>query len=237
MVAKAQALCIDLHWRGRAHCQSCAVRSIMPFAGLEVAELDALLLPIDHFVAPAGTRLLDARSSPAMLFTIRRGFVKLHEVTPEGRPRIVRLLRPGDVVGLEALAGGPHAHAAEAITEIEVCRIPTALLCELEARKPALHDALVARWAAAIRQADAFIVALSSGPAPTRMARLLELLVELADGQPPPRLSRQDIAAACDLTPETASRIASDWIVQGWLVEDERSFRIDREALGRFLAA
>jgi CRP-like cAMP-binding protein len=237
MAAKAQALCIDRHWQGRSRCRVCAVRSAMPFAGLDVAELDAVLQPIDHFAAPAGTRLLDAGASSATVFTIRRGFVKLHDVTPEGRPRIVRLLRPGDVVGLEALAGGAHAHAADAITEIDACRIPTALLHELEARQPALHEALLQRWAAALRQADAFIIELSSGPATSRIARLLDLLVELADGQPPPRLSRQDIAAACDLTPETASRIASEWIAQGWLVEELHSFHVDREALGRFLAA
>lgn len=236
-MAKAQALCVDRHWLGRSHCEACAVRSTMPFAGLDIAELDAMLQPIDHFVAPAGTRLLDAGASSASLFTIRRGFVKLHDVTSEGRARIVRLLRPGDVVGLETLAGGVHAHAADALTEVDACRMPTALLHELEAREPALHEALLQRWAAALRQADTFTVGLSSGPAPSRIARLLDLLVELAADLPPPRLSRQDIAAACDLTPETASRIASEWIAQGWLVEDLHSFHIDREALGRFLAA
>jgi CRP-like cAMP-binding protein len=237
MSPKVQALCFAPHWRGRSHCQSCAVRSVMPFGTLDAADLDAVLLPIDHFVVPAGTRLLEAGSSAATLFTIRRGFVKLHGVTPEGRPRIVHLLRRGDVVGLEALAGRAHAHAAEAITEVEVCRIPTAVLHDLEARRPALHEALLSRWDAALRQSEAFILDLLGGPAPARVARLLDMLVELAAGEPPPRLSRQDIAAASDLTPETASRIASEWIAQGWLVEDERSFRIDREALGRFLAA
>jgi CRP-like cAMP-binding protein len=234
---KAKALCVDPHWQGRAHCRTCAVRSAMPFAPLEAADLDALLQPIDRFVVPAGTRLVDAGASAAAVFTIRAGFVKLHGVTPDGRPRIVRLLRAGDVVGLEALTGHPHAHAAVAITAVDACRIPTAVLRDVEARRPALHDALVARWDAALHQADAFIIDLLAGPAPARVARLLDMLVALADGGPPPRLSRQDIAAVCDLTPETASRIASEWIEQGWLVEAGDTFRIDRDALGRFLAA
>jgi CRP-like cAMP-binding protein len=233
---KAKALCVDPHWQGRSNCRRCSVRAAMPFAALEAADLDALLQPIDHFVVPAGTRLVDAGAPPAAVFTIRAGFVKLHGVTPEGRSRIFRLLRPGDVVGLEALAGHPHAHAAEAITAVDACRIPTAVLRDVEARRPALHEALVARWDAALRQADAFIVDLLAGPAPVRVARLLDMLVALADGGPAPRLTRQEIAAACDLTPETASRIASEWIAQGWLVETGDTFRIDREALRSVLA-
>lgn len=235
MTARAKALCIDLHWQGRSYCKVCAVRAAMPFAPLEVEDLDRLLLPIDHFVVPGGTRLVDAGASSSAVFTIRAGFVKLQDISPEGRPRIVRLLRKGDVVGLEALAGHSHAHAAEAITAVDACRIPTAVLRDVEARRPALHNALMARWDAALQQADAFITGVLAGPAPARVARLLDLLAVLADGTPPPRLSRQDIAAACDLTPETASRIASDWIAQGWLVESGDTFRIDREALGRFL--
>lgn len=209
----------------------------MPFAALDEAQLEVLLQPIDHFIAPGGTRLVAEGASAASLYTIRRGFVKLQGVTPEGRARIVRLLRPGDVIGLETLAGHGHLHTAVAITEVDVCRIPTSLLHDLELRNPALHELLLTRWEAALRQADEFILGLLGGSAPARMAHLLRLLVDLAHGEPPPRLSRQEIAAACDLTPETASRIASDWIAHGWLVESADSFRIDRDALDRLIAA
>lgn len=209
----------------------------MPFAPLDAADLGAVLQPIDHFVAPAGTRLLAAGSPASHVFALRRGFVKQHGVTHEGRARIVRLLRPGDVVGIEALAGHSHPHAADALTEVEVCRIPIAVLRELEARLPDLHASLLARWDAALRQADAFILDLLAGPASARVARLLALVADLAGDQPPPRLSRHEMAAACDITPETASRIASQWIARGWLFEDATSFRIDREALGRHGAA
>ena len=237
MAPKAQSLCIDPHWQGRAHCRTCAMRAVMPFGSLEVADLDGLLQPVDNFKAPAGTRIVDRGASAASVFTIRRGYVKIHDVSSEGRTRIVRLLRPGDVLGLEALAGHPHAHAADAVTAVDVCRIPVAVLNDLERRRPALHQAMLARWHDALGQAEAFILGLLAGPAPGRVARLLHLLADLAHGDPPPRLSRQEIAAACDLTPETVSRIASEWIEQGWLVEAGDTFRIDREALGRFLAA
>lgn len=237
MTAQSKALCIDPHWQGRARCRACAVRAAMPVAPEATVGLEPLLLPIQHVMVGAGTRLADAGATSRAVFTLRAGFVKLYDITAEGRPRIVRLLGPGDVIGLEALAGRPHAHIAETITSVDACRIPTRVLHDLEERHPAVHQALLALWAAALRQADTFIVGLSSGSAPARMARLLDLLVSLADGAAPPRLSRQEIAAACGLTPETASRIASEWIAQGWLRESDTSFEVDRAVLRRHLDA
>lgn len=237
MFAKADAPCIDPDWPGRGDCPACAVRAMMPVAPADLAGLGKLLEPITPLRLPAGAALVDAGAPPAAVFAIRTGFVKLHDLTPEGRPRIARLLRRGDVVGLEALAGHTHAHAATALTAVDACRIPTAVLRDLEAQRPAQHAALRERWDAALRQADAFILGLLAGPAPARVARLLELLTDLAGGGPPPRLGRQDIAAACDLTPETASRIASEWIARGWLVESGHTFRIDRALLRRHVGA
>jgi CRP-like cAMP-binding protein len=235
MARLARSLCIDPHWRGRAECRHCAVRAAMPFSALELEELDAVLGPIDNFIVPARTTIGDLADTGSHLFTIRRGLVKLEATTAAGQTRIVRLLRSGDVIGLDALAGGAAPHVAWTITEADLCRIPLALMRDLDAQRPRLHAALLQRWQSALRQADAFMLEILHGPAPARMARLLRLLVTLADGAPPAKLSRLEIAAACDIAPETASRVASDWIARGWLRERDHSFEIDAAALDRVL--
>jgi CRP-like cAMP-binding protein len=232
---QARSLCIDPHWRGRADCRHCAVRSAMPFAALELDELDAILGPIDNFVAPPRTAIGDLIDTGSHVVTIRRGLVKVETTTAGGQTRILRLLRSGDVVGLEAMAGVVVPHVAQTITEADLCRIPIRLMRDLDAQRPRVHAALLQRWESALRQADEFMLGILHGPAPARMARLFRLLVTLADGAPPPKLSRLEIAAACDIAPETASRVASDWIAHGWLRERDDSFELDAAALDRAL--
>jgi DNA-binding IclR family transcriptional regulator len=74
---------------------------------------------------------------------------------------------------------------------------------------------------------------LLSGEATARVARLLELLIEMSAGNPPLRMSRQDMAAILDISPETASRVCSQLLLRGWLRESAASFDADRGALRR----
>ena len=50
--------------------------------------------------------------------------MKLVRSTLDGRPRIVRVLPAGDVVGLEALASPQYDCDAVTLTPVAVCRIP-----------------------------------------------------------------------------------------------------------------
>jgi len=50
--------------------------------------------------------------------------IKLVRATADGRERIVRVLRPGDVAGLEALANARYDTEAIALVDTQVCRHP-----------------------------------------------------------------------------------------------------------------
>lgn len=232
----SRAICVDPQWVGRSDCRHCAVRHAMPFAELPVEALDRFLAPVTNLGLEAGALILGPGSPADSIVTIRRGFVKFLDPVADGRIRIVRLLGPGDVVGIEALHGPPYHHHAIALTAVDVCHIPVAVIRDLEARLPVLHACLVERWHHALEQADRFIVSLLDGPAPVRVARLLLLLAELAGDGPAPRLSRIDTAAAVDIAPETASRILGRLADDGLLVEERDQLRIDVERLSRLAA-
>jgi CRP-like cAMP-binding protein len=231
-----RSVCVDPEWIGRSNCGQCAVRHVMPFAPLPAEALDDFLAPVTNLGLPAGAKILGPETRADALVALRRGFVKLFEISAAGRTRIVRLLGPGDVVGIEVLHSPPYLHAAETLTAVDLCHIPLAVVRDIESRMPAFHASLVERWHRAVTQADRFIVSLLDGPAPARVARLLLLLADLAGNEPPPRLSRLDTAAAVDIAPETASRIVGQFLDEGLLVEERTSFRIDRDALTRIAA-
>jgi len=160
--------CTNPEWIGRAKCDVCDVRNFVLFSGLSMHELDTILQPIDNLHVPQHAVLYEQGAAAPSVFTLRHGLIKLKVDLPNGGQRIVRLLRPGDVAGMETLVGARYHHTAIALQDADVCRIPREVVIQ-----PSVHQALQQRWQRSIDQADHFIVALSTGPAEARMARLL----------------------------------------------------------------
>jgi len=199
--------CTNPEWIGRAKCAACDVRNFVLFSGLSVREMDSILQPIDNLRAPQNSVLYEQGAAAPNLYTLRHGLIKLKVDLPNGGQRIVRLLRPGDVAGMETLVGDRYHHTAIALQDADVCRIPREVVMQLDKTSPSVHQALQQRWQRSIDQADHFIVALSTGPAEARMARLLITLGcngTLAETLLP---NREDMGALLGITTETASRI------------------------------
>lgn len=168
-------------------------------------------LPIDKLRLQGGTVLYSAGERARAVFNVRTGLLKLVQYAPNGDQRIVRLLRPGDLAGLEALVDAPLEHTAVAMCASDVCRIPCEVVHKLIAATPRLLGQLMRRWHRSLHQADEWLTLLSTGNARARMARLM-LLLQDGSAQPVCRLfCREDLAAILGITTETASRIVADF--------------------------
>ena len=218
--------CTNPEWIGRAKCAVCDVRNFVLFSGLSMHELDTILQPIDNLHVPQHAVLYEQGATAPSVFTLRHGLIKLKVDLPNGGQRIVRLLRPGDVAGMETLVGERYHHTAIALQDTDVCRIPREVVIQLDKTNPSVHQALQQRWQRSIDQADHFIVALSTGPAEARMARLLITLG--CTGTLPETLmpSREDMGAQLGITTETASRIMAEFRRRG-LIHIEKGGCID----------
>ena len=213
--------CTNTEWVGRAKCSVCEVRNFVLFSGLTPEELDGLLQPIDNLYAPIQSTLYQQDAVATHLYTVRSGLVKLIVDLPNGAHRIVRLLRPGDVAGIEALLGGQYRHHAVVLRDADICRIPAEVIRRLDQTNPKVHRALLERWQRAIDQADNFISALSTGSAEVRLARLLLGMACEQDVQTAFLLSREDMGALLGVTTETASRAMAEFKRRG-LVQEEK---------------
>ena len=132
----------------------------------------------------------------------------------------MRLLRPGDVTGMETLVGERYHHTAIAMRDTDVCRIPREVVMQLDQTNPGVHLALLQRWQRSVDQADHFIVALSTGPAEGRIARLL-ITLGCTDDHPETLPSREDMGALLGITTETASRIMAEFKRRGLIHVDK----------------
>ena len=223
--------CTNPEWLGRAKCATCEVRNFVLFSGLSSNELDMILQPIDNLHAPQHAVLYEQAAAAPYIYTLRSGALKLKVDLPNGSQRIVRLLRPGDVAGLEALVDGRYHHSAITLQDADICRIPREVVVQLDQINPRVHQALLQRWQRSVDQADLFITALSTGSAEARMARLLTMLV-CGDGHSELVIpSREDMGALLGITTETASRTIAEFKRRG-LIHIEKGDCIDHDHAG-----
>lgn len=192
-------------------CDQCGIRASALFADLESDDFDLIHQPIDDLNYDLGDVLYAAGDQANHLFTLKSGLIKLEQYLPDGTQRIVRLLRPGDVAGLESAISDEYEHTAVALEPISVCRIPRAVVRTLNEQTPRLHRRLLERWQRALQEADKWLTELSTGTARERVARLLLEQWDCKGGERFHLLGREDIGAMLGITTETSSRVVAEF--------------------------
>lgn len=216
-------------WKGTSDCRNCGIRDMVLFADLNEQDFGLIHAPIDDLEFHAGQALYAEGQAALGVFTLRKGMVKLVRVTADGRQRIVRVLRPGDVVGLESLATAHYVNEAVALTDVSVCRIPLAVMQTLNANSPRIHKRLMETWQRALREADDWLAEVNFGTARQRVCSFILKMRSTADPTQTTLFGRDDMGAMMDLKLETVSREISALVRQGViepLDRQGRSYRV-----------
>ena len=196
-------------WKGTSDCRNCGIRDMVLFADLNEEDFGLIHAPIDNMEFHAGASLFQEGAAALGIFTLRTGMIKLVRSTSDGRQRIVRVLRPGDVIALEALATSRHETDAVALTEVSVCRIPLSVIHKLGVQSPRLHHSLMGKWSRTLKEADDWLADLNFGSARKRVCNLVLKMRSLVDAQTVTLFAREDMGAMLDLKMETVSREVS----------------------------
>jgi CRP/FNR family transcriptional regulator, anaerobic regulatory protein len=96
----------------------------MLFSSVGTAGLSRRLHSVQDLSVPTGARIITAGEDADAVFTVRAGYIKLWLTAPGGTERIVRLLKRGDVLGLECMVRRQYSLSAGAIADSQLCRIP-----------------------------------------------------------------------------------------------------------------
>lgn len=215
-------------WRGTSDCRSCAVREIALFSNLTEDDFALIHAPIDDLAYRAHQVLFNEGDEAGGIFTLRSGMLKLSRITGDGRRRILRLLRPGDVVGLEALATGRYDSEAAALTDATLCRIPTEVVHRLNQQSPRMHAGLLNKWQKALREADDWLASINFGTARQRVCHFILKMRHATDPGITTLFSREDMGAMMDLKLETVSREVSALVKVGAIQPIDKQGRLYR---------
>ena len=193
---------------GRGHCLTCPIRPDSLFGCLEESELGLIedfqtrVVNYDtgEIVYSEGERL-------NLIYTLRRGFVKLTRFNSEGEAQIVRIVRPGDLFGYEKLViDANYRHTAEALGEVELCQLSVERLKELREQSPAINQAIIERALQQVMCTEEHLTHVSLLKSKARVAWfVLDWVGEESDASPLP-LSRRELGQYLGLTVETVSR-------------------------------
>ena len=212
--------------QGRSNCFDCALRHEMVCSEVTLDELIGFHTGIEDFDYGHGAPLFEMGMPTEGVYCIRLGAVKMIKLDPVGGQRIVRVLKKGDIAGIESAFGERYEHTAVAVGAVRACRVPIEYFRGFVATHGNLQMRLLRMSQDTLRETESWLSDLAAGTLPvrTRMARLLLRLRVSSDNDRIHRLAIEDMAAILGIAAETVSRTISDLVRDEILVKGGKSY-------------
>jgi CRP/FNR family transcriptional regulator len=173
---------------------------------------------------PSHVTLYHQGTENETLFFVTAGLLKLIAHLPNGRERIVRLHRPGSILGLDAMLSDSKDHSAVALTSVTALQVPASALERLRDEDAQAYATLLERWHGYLQEADRWITEFSTGPIRGRVARLVAFLSEFepeaCEGEVR-LLTCDEMAAILGVTTESVSRTLAQFKRQDLLAQQD----------------
>ena len=166
---------------------------------------------------PAGTTVYRAGSAPQAALVVR-GLLRVFLTSAEGRQVTVRYARPGDVLGIAVLVGGPASTSVQAVEPSSVLRISARTLITAARSDPRVSWAIAEELNRRLYEVLEQTAVNAFGSVRQRVATHL---LDLASTQQHPRgrlaarVSQQELADAAGSVREVVARVLRDLRVAG----------------------
>jgi CRP/FNR family transcriptional regulator len=199
---------------GVANCPSCHGRGHAEWGILGDADLRSLNAARTQNTFKPGEVIFRQGDTCQGIYCIDAGEVALRKTDEHGGSAIVRLAHAGQTIGYRAFfAGGPYAASAEALTECQICFVPSDAVKALIAQDPRLGYSFLKRQADDLRESEEMRLHATSLSTRARLAHFLLTLKDRVgavgdDGVLTVELplSRKDLAALLGARRESIAR-------------------------------
>lgn len=152
----------------------------------------------------------------AGVYCINAGKIKLSMMGDEGKEQIIRMAKPGDIIGYKALLSGEKYNAtAIAIEDTNICFIPKEIFLVILQKDASLSFEMMKVLSNELKRAEEKITHLAQKQVRERMAETILFLKETygldKDNHVNIQLSREEIANLVGTATETAIRLLSEF--------------------------
>ncbi|MBQ0724345.1 MAG: helix-turn-helix domain-containing protein, partial [Cycloclasticus sp.] len=166
------------------------------------------------------------------LHVVKSGAVKTYITDSCGDEYITGFYLPGEIVGLESIAGRKYLSTATSLTDSYLCKADYAELAKLRKNNPALSDWAVNLFSQSLASGHDFFNCLSHHSAISRLATFILLISKRTSRSEHHQLnftlpmSRQDIGNYLGLASETTSRTFSRLVDNNCIEKKNRQINI-----------
>ena len=208
--------CIEPNEYIKIDCKDCKIKS-KPFQQLTEEQMNRVDERRAELSYKKGELLSKQGTLMSHIIYIRKGFVKLY-LENDGERTILSIAKPGTFIGIQALYGEQvFPFSAEALTETEICLKDINVFRELIMENPEFSRGVIEILNSNLIQSYKRMFSLTTKQIDARFSELLLYMRNVLYAANPFKLtiSRKEIAGLISTSPESVSRLISDFKDKG----------------------
>jgi CRP/FNR family transcriptional regulator len=213
-------------------CQNCKKRFTSVFCRVENDTVDSINDEKVCTPYKKGQVIFHEGARPLGIYCVNRGKIKLVKLGEDGKEQILRLIKPGDLMGYRALLSGDRYSASAVVMEDSgICFIPKELFMGVLQKDGVLSMEIMKLLSDDLRKAETNITHLAQKPVRERLAEALLFIKETygfeVDGKTIDlKITREELANIVGTATETTIRLLSELKNEGVLQLDGKKIAV-----------
>lgn len=197
-------------------CEQCIVKKLSALNSLTKDELIKLSHCKTSYTIKKGDPIFEEGESVNGIYCIKEGICKLSKLSPNGKDQIVKLVKPGELLGQRSMISDEPANlSAVALEDMEVCFIPKSEVLDFFDQNNQFSMNVMKTICGDLKEADDSMVNLAQKTVKERLAETLLYLHDTfgknEDDSLKIQLSRDELASIIGTATESCIRLLSDF--------------------------
>ncbi|MDY0090798.1 MAG: Crp/Fnr family transcriptional regulator [Flavobacteriaceae bacterium] len=203
-------------------CEQCIVREFSSLKSLSKDELVKIANCKTSYTIKKGESIFREGESVNGIFCIKEGVCKLSKLSPNGKDHIVKLVKPGDLLGQRSMISDePTNLSATALEDMQVCFLPKQEVLHFFNQNNQFSMNVMRSICGDLKDADDHMVSMAQKTVRERLAETLLYLEETfgkdKDNSLRIQLSREELAGIIGTATESCIRLLSEFNKNGWI--------------------
>lgn len=220
-------------------CEQCIVRQ---FSSIKALTKDELLRMADcktSYTIKKGEPIFEEGESTNGVYCIKDGVCKMTKLSANGKDQIVKLVKPGELLGQRSMISEEPANlSAIALEDMEVCFVPKSEIIQFFNQNNQFSMYLMKTICGDLKEADDHMVSMAQKSVKERLAETLIYLEDNFgkndDGSLRIQLSREELAGMIGTATESCIRLLSELNKSGHIsLEGKKISILDKNKLKR----
>ena len=197
-------------------CEQCIVRQFSSLKALKKEELLKMADCKTSYTIKKGNPIFEEGETLKGIFCIKDGVCKLSKLSSNGKDQIVKLVKPGELLGQRSMISDEVANlSAVALEDMEVCFIPKMEIINFFNENNEFSMNLMRTICGDLKDSDDHMVSMAQKTVKARLAETLLYLHETfgkhEDDTLRIQLSREELAGMIGTATESCIRLLSDF--------------------------